>query len=248
MAYDMSEVQSAYKSLTGLVKIDLEVEFSSRRIKGTEYADVYNSLMGTALQLAMSAPEKGTAAELAAKDLLLKDKELELGEKKLELMQAQIDLETEKLKLTERQIQGFDDNINQKLVELQMNAWSVMYSSGLLTEKPDVISSDALSELYDDLVATVNPTLALISGPGSLEPSKTYTYLIDNFSVIPDPSTAVVVASAGGTIAYTAGDNVFTYTSTSAVYLNDVITLRYTDIDGFVAMDTKKVTWGEPTP
>ena len=130
MPYLMDEVKTAYGDLTKLLKDDLQIEFEARRIKGTEYADVYEKLMGTALQLAFSAPEKAKALAIA---------------------EAQLKNEEEKLKLTSRQIQGSDDNINMKLTEMQMNAWSVMFSSGLLEDKPAIVEDDELSSLYADL-------------------------------------------------------------------------------------------------
>ena len=49
----------------------------------------------------------------------------------------------------QRQKQGFDDNLKQKLFETQMGAWSTMFNSGLLTDKPAVISNDEASALYN---------------------------------------------------------------------------------------------------
>ena len=51
-----------------------------------------------------------------------------------------------------RQEQGFDDNKNQKLFEAQMNAWSLMFSSGMLKEKPEIITSKAVDDLYNKII------------------------------------------------------------------------------------------------
>ena len=64
--------------------------------------------------------------------------------KDLEVKQANIDL-------LNRQKEGFDDNKYQKLFEAQMNAWALMFSSGLLTDKPTIISNDSASSLYNTL-------------------------------------------------------------------------------------------------
>ena len=50
-----------------------------------------------------------------------------------------------------RQREGFDDNKYQKLFEAQMNAWALMFSSGLLETKPSIISNDSASALYNTL-------------------------------------------------------------------------------------------------
>lgn len=57
--------------------------------------------------------------------------------------------------LYQRQKEGFDDNKYQKLFETQMNAWGVMFSSGLLTTKPTIIDSDRVSALYNSLTANI---------------------------------------------------------------------------------------------
>ena len=64
--------------------------------------------------------------------------------KDLAVKQANIDL-------LNRQKEGFDDNKYQKLFEAQMNSWALMFSSGLLTDKPTIISNDSASSLYNTL-------------------------------------------------------------------------------------------------
>jgi hypothetical protein len=113
MAYDMAQVVDAYKTLTGLVRMDLEKELSAGRIKGTEYADTYQALMNTCLQLAMDTPMKD-----------------------------------EQSQLYQRQREGFDDDLRRKMLDIQMNTWAMMFSSGLLTEKPTIITNDEVSDLY----------------------------------------------------------------------------------------------------
>jgi len=50
-----------------------------------------------------------------------------------------------------RQRAGFDENKNQKLFEAQLNSWGLMYSSGMMTELPSIISNDELSTLYHSI-------------------------------------------------------------------------------------------------
>ena len=86
--------------------------------------------------------EQGTAAiTKAADDLLTAAKQRASIEKQTELYQ--------------RQKEGFDDNKYQKLFESQINAWGLMFSSGLLTEKPSIIASDKVSALYTQLTASL---------------------------------------------------------------------------------------------
>lgn len=66
-------------------------------------------------------------------------------------MYNKIQLLRKQKEMTDRQIQGFDDNLKQKLMEIQMNAWGMMFSSGLLASKPSIIDNDEVSSLYNNL-------------------------------------------------------------------------------------------------
>ena len=106
---------------------NIKIQNQTSRITGAEYAEVYLGTMQTAISEAMKY--------ILQKDNLIKDEELK---------QANIDL-------LNRQREGFDDNKHQKLFEAQMNAWALMFSSGLLTTQPSIISNDSASALYNTL-------------------------------------------------------------------------------------------------
>ena len=106
---------------------NIKIQNQTSRITGAEYAEVYLGTMQTAISEAM-------------RFLLNKDQ----STKDLEVKQANIDL-------LNRQREGFDDNKYQKLFEAQMNAWALMFSSGLLTTQPSIISNDSASALYNTL-------------------------------------------------------------------------------------------------
>ena len=89
-------------------------------------------------QLVKKQIEQGTAAINKLNDDLLTAAKQRLNvEKQTELYQ--------------RQKEGFDDNKYQKLFESQINAWGLMFSSGMLTEKPSIITGDKVSQLYAQL-------------------------------------------------------------------------------------------------
>ena len=106
---------------------NIKIQNQTSRITGAEYAEVYLGTMQTAISESMKY--------ILQKDNLIKDEELK---------QANIDL-------LNRQKEGFDDNKYQKLFEAQMNAWALMFSSGLLTTQPSIISNDSASSLYNTL-------------------------------------------------------------------------------------------------
>jgi hypothetical protein len=100
--------------------------------------------------------------EQSAKEIEVKQAQIDVGLEEKRLKAAQADaypLQASKdalvkqanVDLLNRQKEGFDDNKYQKLFEAQMNAWALMFSSGLLTDKPRIISNDSASTLYDIL-------------------------------------------------------------------------------------------------
>lgn len=130
-----------FDKLMHAINGNILVQYESGRIKGPEYAQVYLGSMQTAVVEAMKF--------MLTKDQIAKD---------LDLKQAQIDkLNDDKLTsakqrdLYQRQIEGFDDNKYQKLFESQLSSWGLMFSSGMLTEKPSIITGDEVSKLYTKL-------------------------------------------------------------------------------------------------
>ena len=134
-----------FDKLMHAINGNILVQHESGRIKGPEYAQVYLGSMQTAVVEAMKF--------MLTKEQLAKD---------LDLKQAQIDkLNDDKLtaakqrELYQRQIVGFDDNKYQKLFESQLSSWGLMFSSGMLTEKPSIITGDEVSKLYTKLTTGI---------------------------------------------------------------------------------------------
>ena len=116
---------AVFDVLVHIVNENLKIQYDEGRIKATDYAQAYIGGLQTCVTESMKY--------ILQKDNLIKDEELK---------QANIEL-------LNRQKQGFDDNKYQKLFEAQMNAWALMFSSGLLTTKPQIISNDSASALYN---------------------------------------------------------------------------------------------------
>ena len=121
------EGTAVFDTLVRMVNENLKIQYDEGRIKATDYAQAYIGGLQTCLTESMKY--------IMQKDNLIKDEDLK---------QANIDL-------LNRQKEGFDDNKHQKLFEAQMNAWALMFSSGLLTTKPQIISNDSASSLYNAL-------------------------------------------------------------------------------------------------
>ncbi len=232
MAYDLGNVALTFAALSKMVDAKLAAEYETGRIKGTEYADVFNKLMQQILQLSFESPIKESQKALVdaqttdqdyvtrsirpeelrkiqcdiqlceantslvdAKtadqeyvtqnirpiEMDLKQQELEIAEtkndialeeleiarQKLILMQKDVDYKDAQIAFTNRQTEGFDDNKKQKMLEIQMNAWAMMFSSGLLDQVPHVINSCAVDGLYSLMAQEVG---APTSGSGCATP------------------------------------------------------------------------------
>ena len=84
-------------------------------------------------------------------DNALKEANIDLTNQQAANLTKDLDVKQSNIDLLNRQREGFDDNKHQKLFEAQMNAWALMFSSGLLTDKPTIISNDSASTLYNTL-------------------------------------------------------------------------------------------------
>ena len=148
-----------FDELIKAINGNIQIQFEAGRIQNAEYAEVYLGSVQTAITEAMKfVLQNGTL-----------DKEIELKQAQIAKINAERDLVNAQLAilgeqqakdllvkqanidLLNRQKEGFDDNKYQKLFEAQMNAWALMFSSGLLTTKPEIISNDSASSLYNTL-------------------------------------------------------------------------------------------------
>ena len=138
---------------------NIKIQNQTSRITGAEYAEVYLGTMQTAISEAIKFVLQN---DTLAKELELKQAQIAKINAERDLVNAQLaifreqqdkDLEVKQanIDLLNRQKEGFDDNKYQKLFEAQMNAWALMFSSGLLTTQPSIISNDSASALYNVL-------------------------------------------------------------------------------------------------
>ena len=95
--YDIAQVESIFDSLVQKIKTELNEQYELKRIKGTEYAEVFEKLVGSLLLASFDAP-------LKEKELLIKDKQLVIAEKDLALKEKQLQIAEKDLLLKEKQI------------------------------------------------------------------------------------------------------------------------------------------------
>ena len=156
---------------------NIKIQNQTSRITGAEYAEVYLGTMQSAISEAMKfllnkdqiikdLELKQIQIDATEADILIKQeqhtKDLEVKDKDLEVKTAQKNKLADDLltgakqrELYSRQILGFDDNKYQKLFESQLSSWGLMFSSGMLTEKPSIITGDKVSQLYTKLTTGI---------------------------------------------------------------------------------------------
>lgn len=160
---DVEQVKELYEEMSKLVYSDLDKQYKEKKINGSTYADTWAKLMSQvvsgSMQTIAAIQNKETDADRCVKkaqcDLSTAQKE-KVEYETTEALPAQ-------KSLTVRQTEGFDDNLRQKLFESQMNAWAMMFSSGLLETMPCFIASDEASNLY-----------------GAILEKKMYTFVADS--------------------------------------------------------------------
>ena len=178
------EGTAIFDVLMKAVNENINIQFEQNRITGSDYATVYlgaietcikeatNLLLQKAIadkeievkqaQILQIQEETKLKAAQAIAYPLQSAKDLEVKTKELGVKQAQTDKLIDDLltaakqrELYARQITGFDDNKYQKLFESQLSSWGLMFSSGMLTEKPSIITGDKVSQLYTKLTTGI---------------------------------------------------------------------------------------------
>ena len=148
-----------FDELIKAINGNIQIQFEAGRIQNAEYAEVYLGSVQTAITEAMKFVLQN---DTLAKEIELKQAQIAKINAERDLVNAQLAILGEQqakdllvkqanIDLLNRQKEGFDDNKYQKLFEAQMNAWALMFSSGLLTTQPSIISNDSASSLYNTL-------------------------------------------------------------------------------------------------
>ena len=151
MSYDLQQVIETFDTLSSKVKAELDTQYSSGRIKGSDYANVFNNLMNTILQLSIDAPLKDITYQNQEKDIELKTKQINSLDKEIELTEARIELTNAEKELTDRRREGYDDNILLKLFSFQAQMVQAGMASSLYDRPPTVVSDSELTSTYNTL-------------------------------------------------------------------------------------------------
>ena len=128
------EGTGVFDVLMKAVNENINIQYELARITGSDYATVYLGSLETCIRESINYL-----------------KESELKQAQIDKLKDDMLTSAKQRELYQRQIQGFDDNKYQKLFESQLSSWGLMFSSGMLTEKPSIITGDKVSQLYTKL-------------------------------------------------------------------------------------------------
>ena len=163
------EGTAIFDVLVRIVNENLKIQYDAGRIKATDYAEAYiaglQSCIAEAMKFIMEKDNLMKDIEVKQanidlinqqianllKDDVLKDANLDLLIQQKDNLVKDNLVKDANISLLDRQKEGFDDNKYQKLFEAQMNAWALAFSSGLLETKPDIISNESATSLYNAL-------------------------------------------------------------------------------------------------
>lgn len=137
MTHEISKIDAEIK--VALEKLNLE-----RQKLGAEIALKNAEAKLKNKQYDLAVEELNFKKSIDPKLVDLKQKEIDLAKKNIDLADAQLDLERAK-------IQDIKDQKYLNMFSKQMDAWSLMFTTGLLEDKPSIISDDRVTELYNYL-------------------------------------------------------------------------------------------------
>ena len=121
----------AFDDLMEPVNVHLKAQYDAGRINSTDYASVYLGAMQSVLTQAVKfALEKDNAG-----------KKVTVTEQNIEVLKAQASLYA-------RQEAGFDDNKYQKILDSQMNAWSITFQDTDTTFLPNQVQQNEFDKSF----------------------------------------------------------------------------------------------------
>lgn len=215
LSIDRVEFEALYDLLDTKVREGLQVDFDCKKINGATYAEKRAAMMDSATAGILSAMVSLAQKETAADRLVKYATATKIDYETTSVLPAQV-------ALTERQIAGFDDNLRQKLFETQMNSWAMMFSSGLLEDKPVIISNDEATNLYQD-------TLDALGTGGTTNPLGTWTQEVSATDPASGSTTVSWGAVTGATVytiyASSTKGGLTTFPKTVLAGGNEVITI-----------------------
>lgn len=145
---------------------NLKTQLDNGWIEGSDYANAYVKMMEIATVQAMAwiKMSKDIAAQNRQLDQVDNKNALDacLQNNKLAIENADVGA---KIALSERQVEGYDDNITIKLLQTELDAFALIYSSGML-DNPDLgpLKSSELTNCYNTLKNRISKKVRVTQG------------------------------------------------------------------------------------
>jgi len=140
-----------------LMKTEKDIEVQSHNITkiDTEILVMKEKLDIEKDRLILENKKVDIEVRLGESKLALQEQEFEykklLDPKLLALKDKELDLMDKKIEVEERTAQSIVDKKFLEMFKIQMDAWSLMFTTGELESKPSIISDDRATELYNYL-------------------------------------------------------------------------------------------------
>lgn len=140
-----------------LMKTEKELEVMSHNITkiDTEILVMKEKLNIEKDKLILENKKVDTEIKLGESKLALQDQEFDykklLNPKVLALKDKELQLTDKKIEVETRTAQSIADKKFLEMFKIQMDAWSLMFTTGELESKPSIISDDRATELYNYL-------------------------------------------------------------------------------------------------
>jgi len=140
-----------------LMKAEKEIEVMAHNITkiDTEILIMKEKLGIEKDRLVLENKKVDTEVKLGESKLALQDQELKykqaLNPKLLSLKDKELQLTDKKIEVEDKTAQSIVDKKFLEMFKIQMDAWSLMFTTGELESKPSIISDDRATELYNYL-------------------------------------------------------------------------------------------------
>lgn len=149
---DIDQAAAIYDMYEGKIRKSLQEDLTAGRINATSYATstaaLLQSVINSSLQAVVGIQTKETAADRALKQANTDQVKYQTEN----ILPQDLKVKQANEAVLIRQEEGFDDSLRQKAFDSQMNAWAMMFSSGLLESVPCFISGDAATDLYKGMM------------------------------------------------------------------------------------------------
>ena len=139
--FDISLVNSTYDDLANKVKTDLDAQYIKGRLTGSDYANVYATLMNTILQLSFQTPEKSKQIDLQDQQILNEQAQEKLIEAQTQVQLNQLNVQNQGIETQKAQ----EDLIKAQTTDQQEHTEVQKSQKALINQQTEVAKKQVKS-------------------------------------------------------------------------------------------------------